>query len=802
MDHALNLLNVIVSSAGHLAKFRLPTALTTQVQFPVAGKQGIIDTFFDFQQANGTRQLVFNAGPCIGYYIVNLTAGGVEIVPYVFNVIEDNNPLDIPRWSWVESNNLLFGANGQRMQKWDGAHWRQMGIGVNGVSPPAPMLGITVPLTTIQRAGNVVTFSVSAALQPTVGANFNTKQLENLAVNIPVTISGVVGDPTMNGNFALTAPIAIFQGNYSQVAANIGPFNNDGFVTIYYAVMAEPTVATVFDIINIIRNAGVTSLLVGPIGSPSYFQIMPGESLTVTGLTGAAANGNGTYPLAISSPPSYNYNQPGLPDIPFPGISFAIGAGPQISGGYTNVVAGRTWRYAYANSITGHVGPGSLPSFPLPGGGLGSNLRAFLTAPGTLDPQIDTIWWFGPRDGGGDYGKLIIAPIAPGGAVNVLSDGIIDKSIDLTQQAPLLNFAPPIGSKFGKFQGRLFLAGINGAPQDIAYSGYEQVLVGRPEESWLPNNRLRLAIGADDIRGFGVIMPGVVAFSHSNQMFMFQGQVEDITTTLPVNFSAQMQELPWETGCTSHAAIQPTPYGIVWVGSDLTVKIWNGIFYGTIIGPRDLSVNIYPLMHRITPGTYGSIQSAFFNWVERDWFVINVCLDGSQVPNYLIFFSLSQEDSDNLGVFIANTRADSLGVREGVDGQRHLIISSGGIIYELKAASTQTNGINQTITSTTGYLNAYWESGYLGSDSPQTVKMFRYGHLITDQGGFNLITKLVDDGNYTLVHPLAKALRLLAQKFTVNRNARRSNLTIIFPSQDIDAAVQELNYSYIPGSER
>lgn len=807
MDHALNLLNVFISMSGALEKIRLPFSLTDQANFPLGGPQGHIDTFIDFQQANGTRQLVFNAGPCIGFYLAKVNLNGVEVIPYIFNIIDDNVPANNARWSWCQSNNVLYGANGQRMQKWDGAHWYQQGLGQAGISPPAPTTGITIPLSSIQRTGNVVTFTANLTLSNLPGSgNFNSGyQMANMIPNSAITISGVIGDPTMNGTYTIATAPGVGTGTYAQNGANKGPFNNDGFVTIYYTSMAEPTPFTTFDIVGFQRTAGVTKLTIGNTFNP-FFAFQVGENITVTGLTGAAATANGKYPLTIITTPAapaagFCFNQPGLPDVPF--TAYAIGAGPQVSGGLTNVVTGRTWRYAYANSVLGIVGPASTPSTPLPGTGLYTNARAFITAPGTNDPQVDTIWWFATADGGGDYGKILITPIAPNGGLNYLADALDDSLIDFTQLAPLINFAPPIGSKFAKFQGRLFLAGIQNAPQDIAYSAYEQYLVGtRPEEAWFPNNRLRLAVGADDIRGFGVILPGVVAFSHSNQMFMFQGQVEDVTTTLPLNFSATLTELPWATGCTSHQAIQSTPYGIVWVAADLTVKIWNGVFYSTIIGPRDLSENIYPLMRRITPGTAPLIQSAFFNFVERDWFGINLCLDGSITPNYLVFFDLAQSADDNLGVFIANIQADSLGVREDNNGGRHLVISQGGALWELVVESQQTNGIINNQSSTNGQLVAYWQSGFHGSDTPQVTKMYRYGNLIADQSGFGLVATLIDDENYTFVKPLFKALKLDRSKFKVGRKARRCGLTIMFPSQDISASVQELRLSSIQTGER
>ncbi len=332
------------------------------------------------------------------------------------------------------------------------------------------------------------------------------------------------------------------------------------------------------------------------------------------------------------------------------------------------------------------------------------------------------------------------------------------------------------------------------APQDIVYSGFDQIYRGRPESSWPPLNRIRLAIGADTLAGFGVLLNGVIAWDNSNKMYMFSGTIQDITTTQPVQIADQLEEEPWQVGLSSADSVQSTPRGVVWVGADMTVQIWNGIFYGEIIGPRDLTANFYPYMSRITPSQRPFIQSAYFNWLERDWYVLNVAVDGSLTPNRLFFFDLSQEGADNLGIWVSDIACDSITVKVDTKGNRELVASIQGQICKLSISSTSTNGIHKTVSSTTNELYAYWESGFW-QDDPHMTKMYRYGRLTTDQGGFNLIATIVNDETVKLRDRNPPQLRpslSVGGRFALNRRGRRVKMRIEFPLYDVDASVLEL----------
>jgi hypothetical protein len=376
-----------------------------------------------------------------------------------------------------------------------------------------------------------------------------------------------------------------------------------------------------------------------------------------------------------------------------------------------------------------------------------------------------------------------------------LRDRKIDAGLTLSLQAPLLNF-PPIPAKYlAKFGERIYGFNLTGGRSDIEYSAFEQVLTGRPEESFFPNNRLRLTIGADEIAGGGVIQAGVIAFSRTNQMFMHRGIPEDITLATPVRFSAVLEELPFEIGLASHFSIQSTPYGLVWLGADLNLYL-----YGGVGEPLNISGDVRPLLRAITPGTQEKIESVYFNYADRQWYVLAVAVNGALEHNRMVIVDMTPSAEENLGIFVSDIAADGLRIVELTTGEQLLCLGQGGRIRKFKAVSDTEGGITLAITSTTGVLGAWWRGGYFGGEDPEVVKLERWAKVTADQGGFTLTAHFVDDEGRTFRDPEVVNLGVIQTGFpkAVNRKTRRVSYEIRFPTQDVSANVLALERAAIP----
>lgn len=770
MEWAQDCNNVIISGAGFLEKLR--RSITKSTPNAVLGA---IDTMFDFQQAIGTRQLFVNQGNNLGYFTEPVIGN-----PFVFTLVEAN-PLDSPRFSFIDSNNLLFMANGRRMLKWTGTVLRNWGI-----APPATPVafGIKVNVVSVQRAANVVTCTFGPFTNP------NAQVGDQISFVEP-------SDHSFDGIFALTAanPLTgVYQ--WAQVAGNAGPFA-DGIITL----PSDHEAANLLAGTGVVRKNGVSTVT---LAAGQKFAASPTQRITIAGNSEATVNGTWVIRNTFGVTGNVFDFLQDLPD--------ATGGGGTVvnaAGGFT-LLGGVSWRITFKSSVTGEE---SVASGASPVVMVGAGRSTYIIIPDYLyDPQIDTVCVFRSYDGGADWNlwKEIplplpnLGPLFPN-SLNVILDYSTDDDLDPTQRANFINFPPLVGTRLSKWQGRIYLVP-NSNPQSIIYSGYEKILRGRPESSFPPGNQIQMQVGAASIKGHGPLMNGVVIWDDNDKMFMFKGTVEDIVTNQPVNYSEQLEEMPWQTGVTSHQSIQPTPKGLVWFGSDYAIHKWNGIYYGEVIGPVDLTVNISPLLRRITAGTAPNIQAEYFNFLERDWYVALICVDGSVYYNRILFLDMSDSADDNVGIFVSDIQADSIAVRVDANEIRHLLITYQGIVYEIKSASTATAGIHKTITSTPNNLNAFWLSGYDGNDDAITMKMYRWGRLITDQDGFNLLVTLVNDADSTLAEPtIMKAfpnIKRNLNKFSVNWKAKRMAVQINFPDADVDASVLQLITTHIPLSER
>jgi len=492
---------------------------------------------------------------------------------------------------------------------------------------------------------------------------------------------------------------------------------------------------------------------------------------------------------------------------------------------------GYTYSYAWKNSVTGHESNITLPS-PSTGAQVNKAFQPLATA--SLDPQVDTLCWFRSLDGGSDQFQLaevnlntgVITIFAPGANVVLpagatapflqISDNTPDSGLNQTTVGQQINNPPLVGKYVAVGQGRMFIFNLVGNPQDIIYSGYEQILLGRPEESFPPYNRLRLSIGAESIAGGAVLPNGVIAFSQTGNMYQLRGAVEDITLNLPANFFAVLQELPWTLGCFSHFSIQVTPYGLIWLAGNKTVQFYDGTD-----APIDISTGVYPLLQTITPGSEGQCVSGYFNWLERDWYALLCCVGGSQIINRLFMFAAKVTPSETSGelyrvtsveVFVSDIPTTFpgsiswIGVLTNALLQRQLCVAGQGFIWQLPVSSTTVNGITRDYTiqpATNGVLNAYWRGGYFGNDTPYRSKTFRWARLLADNGGFQMQYRLVDDEQRTFQQPqILGPFPVQGARNSINTKAKRCSVEIDFPAQDAEANVLELSVAQLPTADR
>jgi hypothetical protein len=657
MDEALKCMNVITSPGGFLQKMRIPTPLTPQIA--QSGNARIVP----FQQGDGTRQLLVMLGTQIWLYTTD------ALLP----VLIDDNPLNAATWSATPLNNLLFLANGKRMLKWTGQFLQPWGI----AQPPAPTLGVELNIL-LTRAGGVATCNVGELPIPPDGNGWSLDQLRNFNIGDKITISEA-DDPSFEGDFLVTVSTGFTVLKFNNPGPDVStPIA--GTIIIFSSPCANSS--TDFQVSEMEAAKGIALAVF-----TNDKRIEPGDQFTIAGGSGAYAAFNGTFicDALVDRPPFFIGAVSWKLDTP--DIALAAVTGVTISAGFDNSTSGRMWKCAWKNSVTGHEGSASDAVGPCPN--VFGNLRAYLSAPKPTDGQVDTVVWYATLNGGGDFFKVQEAPISAG---LIFGDGRSDALLDTQTRCQLINNVPPVGKYLVKWQERIYIAGIVGAPQDIAYSGYERILVGRPEESFPPNNRLRLSIGADEVRAMGAIQAGLVAWSASSEMYMLRGSVEDIVTDNPVPPSSYLEQLPWNQGANSHYSVQGTPQGLLWYASDNTIQSWSGTYLPEYQGPQQMSESVLPLLSRANPTQKQFASGTWLNVGDREWYILNLALDQSTQANRLIYFDTTPGD-DNAGAFESNIQADDVQVWEDSTGLQHLLILQNGGLLDLPYHSFLENGL-------------------------------------------------------------------------------------------------------------
>jgi hypothetical protein len=617
---AQDCINVIPNSSGGISKLRVPTSLSI-----VDSNLNDTGSIINFQNALGTRQVI----AAVGDYVYRFSLDG-----YNSNLI-DNDALNDAIMDFVQSNNIMFCANGLRMQKWTGTDWWKWGI-----DPPdvAPIVSLAAP------TGSSNPSEAPRLDEHGIGGSGWTVPRTYTMVYTWVDVNGGETGASPPGSVTITDPLSTCRFRMPE------------------DLYGEPFPERVVKAKLYVDTAGGTD-----------YKYLPGNDMLRTDnwRLDDYPNWWTTVTAGQANPPTGNG-----------------------SGTGRTFVTGRQYRVAYGNSATGHIGQASEASIST--GAIESPQEVSIVVPNSTDPQVDQIFLFATEDGGGDY-YLLPNPGTDTGAwavdtgdTTTIIDGCADADLDKSKIAPLINCPAPLGKYVGKYQGRIYVAGNPTNKQDIYFTGYERIFLGRPEESFPPNNRLRLSIGSDEIRGFGSLQGGIVAFSKSNEMFMFRGSPEDVTVDAPIQYAATLEQLPYSEGCSSHYSIAETPYGLVWLGADKTIKVWNG--QGP---PQSLSGNLYPLLRRITEGQEENCRGMYFNWIEKEWYLLAIPIDDSAYLNRILVVDLEPDQEKNVGAFpLSIGRVDAMTIVEDANGHRDIVFLQGGAIWKLPTTSVTTIGLS------------------------------------------------------------------------------------------------------------
>lgn len=541
---------------------------------------------------------------------------------------------------------------------------------------------------------------------------------------------------------------------------------------------------TFLGVVSIQRVAGVTTLAFtlphgALVNDPVFVDSDPSATWD--------ASYAGTFKIAsVVSPTAITYANPGPDSGPFARAVYAPGI---------TATTGYQYYGSFGFSKTGHwstVGPLSVATGPL------TQQSPALISPVPPDPQDDRFALFRNFDGGGDWyliGTYNLVPAGPFPMQVVMVDSTSDDTLeDQAQTPPYDNGVSPNGKYIAASVDRILMCGIPGNLNAVAFSGYDSINFGRPQESWPTFNSLAVGQGQAIPNGLGLTRYGWVIFTNNRSLFILRGTLQDVTVSAVQTPSFQLSELPFKIGCYSHYGIQQTPSGLVFLDDALKLKVFDGYWE-----PQSIAPVLNGFLKRITPGSQDIIASAYVEYLNRTWYILSVPLDGATSNNTTFIVDVDADQERNTGCWVTSYAIDDLVSALYRDGTRHILCAqsqsdvppivipaAAGWLTELPLLFSANDGLGEM-------PNAHYLTGYFGIkdedgiDEWGFIKMFRYLRETTNLPNITVMACIVDGSDYTFDNPLVQKFDFQGTYGAINMKGRAIALDFIFPPNSADA---------------
>lgn len=447
---------------------------------------------------------------------------------------------------------------------------------------------------------------------------------------------------------------------------------------------------------------------------------------------------------------------------------------------------GYQYRGCWGFSKTGHWGTASLATATI--GPLISQSPVLLSPVPPVDsPEIDQYALFRNVDDGGDWYLVAIVPF-PQGAVQVaILDTTTDDTLEASAQTPPYdNGMSPNGAFLCAWLDRILMCGVEGDEETVYYSGYDSINFGRPQESWCQFNRISIGQGESTPNAIGITTYGAVFFCTNKQLYIAKGTLNDITTSAVTPLSYTVRQLPYQVGNYSHYSTQSTPLGIVFLSDAIKLTIFDG--YNP---PQDLAPQLNGVLARLTPGFAGVITSEYLEWIDRQWYILCIPVDGSGIPNLTIIIDLSADATRNTGAWVFDYAIDALKIVRNPDATKTIVCASsegdgpgpfpaaGYLSYLPYIFSNQDIDVLDRTSYRMGYFGIKDEDGV---DEWGYFKLFRYLRLATALPGCHVRAYCVDGQDYTFELPLIVDFTFDTNYGALNVKTRAVSLEFNFPT--------------------
>lgn len=699
-------------------------------------------------QASSPAQILsmkLYAAPGLSSYLLTDNANGVQ---YSYDSganyasVVRSNPFYTPNlpssmigvWSREVLENIVYETNGIVKQTGRLANAATVeGWGLNSPNSTAQITlnsGVSSPLTSIQRTGNIVTIVSSSAIsEPFVG----------LCINVTN-----VSDSSFNGTFIITNIISATSVQWAQLGNNTALISGSGSTNQIITKSIGRSYSWAWENANkshvgapspssqyIAYNAQTGSLRFEQAGTVTS----GAASTTVTGTNTAFSQGWVGMGLWVES----------------------VGAI-----GYVESVASAT-------SMTINFFYQANPGF---------SAREFLVFP------IDAthVRLYATADGGTTYFRIArnefnkLGNNYTYGSGSFSGLGYIDcagsepPSIPFTTEtSQLYNIPPPIGAFVKEYQGVLIVYGVPGAPQTLFYSNQTLTTVGLLQESFAPLNQITLPIQNASINGMAEFPGALIIWSDKQDMFRLTGLLTDNTSATASQQGASIAALPYNLGCASPFAVALTPLGAIWLTPNAEVWLFTDAY-----APRNIGRPIQTILQSINASNLSNARMTYYHNNNRNWVALSVAANGATYNNTILILDLDMLASNGQPSYFTFDMATNQPVWyvynvNGVAGDVNRGCNAIETMYEEGGAvRLLTGGIDEitdvdyqqgfgTEQSVVGTITTHpW-----GNDSAQFIKRpswFRFttnrdpSYLASDGWSFAVLG--ADDDYYTIAIPL------------------------------------------------
>jgi hypothetical protein len=277
-----------------------------------------------------------------------------------------------------------------------------------------------------------------------------------------------------------------------------------------------------------------------------------------------------------------------------------------LSAGTLTLTWGRTYVYCFVSKYTDslgiervHVGPPSPISAHT--GPTASGIVDLTDIGASTDPQVTHIWVFATVDSPLNTSATFFFMAELTNGTTSYGDANLDTALDQTKLAPFDNNPMPPSAILTTFQNRVWAA--NGSM--LRYSGFSEITLGIPEESWPLDAFFNVPAGTRTITAMTTLQTGtVLAVLTPDTWFGYTGT--DAASFTEIDRIAT-------PGCVGKFAIATTPFGVAWLSPSKRLFMWTGT--GSVPEISSDVTNSYP-------GTYGmeDLSDADLSTVQLQWF--------------------------------------------------------------------------------------------------------------------------------------------------------------------------------------